>query len=138
MRLHQIFPWTAGIALAIGVSSGAACAAEPTGNPPPRPSDGCFAITEWRNWKAPARDVLYLGVGMHDVYRVELSDGSPLLQAPDVHLVVKVRGSDWICSPLDLDLSINEVHGIPEPLIARSLTKLTPEEIAAIPAKFRP
>jgi hypothetical protein len=75
---------------------------------------------------------------MHDVYRVQLSAGSRELQWPDAHLVSKTRGSDSVCDALDLDLSVSDGHGFREPLIATSITKLTPDEVAAIPPKFRP
>ena len=48
------------------------------------------------------------------------------------------RGSDTVCDALDLDLSVSDGHGFREFLIATSITKLTPAEVAAIPLKFRP
>jgi hypothetical protein len=116
----------------------------------------CFFITQWQGWKAPNPNTLYLGVNMHDVYRVDLSAGSPQLMWPAVHLVSEVRGSNSICSAIDLQLYVAEDNGsgfrtnavglvgvgggsgFRVPLIARKLTKLTPEEIAAIPKKYRP
>jgi hypothetical protein len=56
-----------------------------------------------------------------------------------VHLINKVRGSDWICSPLDLDLQVADSHGgFREPLIVKSITRLTPEQVAAIPKRDLP
>ena len=98
----------------------------------------CFFLTQWDGWKSPSPDVIYLGVNMHEVYRVDLAGGSSQLQAPDVHLVSINRGSSSICTALDLDLKVADSMGFSEPLIARSLTKLSPEEVAAIPKKFRP
>ena len=113
----------------------------------------CFYITQWQGWKAPDAKTIYLGVNLHDVYRVDLSAGSPELLWPDVHLLSYVRGSNSICSAIDLQLYVSENNvtgfrpngvgfadgdGFREPLIARKLTKLTPEEIAAIPKKYRP
>ena len=117
------------------------------------PRTPCFYITQWQGWKAPDANTLYLGVNLHDVYRVDLSAGSPQLLWPDVHLISEVRGSNSICSAIDLQLSVAEDNGsgfrvdgvgfgsgsgFRVPLIARKLTKLTPEEIAAIPKKYRP
>lgn len=104
----------------------------------PNRGDDCFFITQWQGWKSPSPNVIYLGVNQHDVYRVDLSAGSTMLDAPDVHLVSVVRGSDSICSALDLQLAVADTNGFREPLIARTLVKLTPEEIAAIPRKYRP
>ncbi len=119
---------------ALSTSAGAA----PAGARAPERPGGCFFISEWRGWKSPSPDVLYLGVNMHDVYRVQLSAGSPELQWPDAHLISVSRGGDTVCDAVDLELSVSDDNGFREPLIATSITKLTPDEVAAIPPKFRP
>jgi hypothetical protein len=98
----------------------------------------CFYITQWQGWKAPDANTIYLGVNLHDVYRVDLSAGSPQLLWPDSHLISQVRGPDTICNAIDLQLSVSNTTGFRQPLIARKLTKLTPDEVAAIPKKYRP
>jgi hypothetical protein len=99
----------------------------------------CFLSNDWQGWKSPAPSVLYLRVGISRVYRLDLKAPADSLQDPGVHLVNKVRGSDWLCNPLDFDLSVNDDHGgMREPLFVKSVTQLTPEQIAAIPPKFRP
>ena len=108
------------------------------GNASPTSTNNCFYVTQWQGWKSPSPDVIYLGVNLHDVYRVDLSAGSSMLNWPNMHLVSIVRGSDSICSAIDLDLKISDDHGFTEPLIAKTLTKLTPDQVAAIPKKFRP
>lgn len=114
------------------LSLAGAAAARPAVNAP------CFFVTQWNGWKAPDANTLYLGVNQHEVYQVDLSAGSPQLQYPSMHLVSIVRGSSSICSSLDLDLKIADNNGFSTPLIAKSLRKLTPEEVAAIPRKYRP
>jgi len=104
----------------------------------PASTNNCFFVTQWQGWKSPSPDVIYLGVNLHDVYRVDLSAGSPMLTEPWVHLVSIDRGGDSICAAIDLDLKVSDGHGFIEPLIAKSLTKLTPDEVAAIPKKFLP
>ena len=122
----------AGVAAALLAGPALAASAKPDQTP-------CFFVTQWQGWKSPSPDVIYLGVNLHDVYRVDLSAGSPLLQAPDVHLVSRTTGPDTVCSALDLSqLSVSDNHGFKEPLFPSKLTKLTPEEIAAIPKKYRP
>jgi hypothetical protein len=101
-------------------------------------TNSCSFVTQWQGWKSPSPDVIYLGVNLHDVYRVDLSAGSTMLDSPNMHLVSIVRGSSSICTALDLDLKIADDHGFSVPLIAKTLTKLTPEEVAAIPKKYRP
>jgi len=141
----------AGVAAAlIGIAGQASAATD-------NPSAPCFFITQWQGWKAPDDKTLYLGINLHDVYRVDLSAGSPQLMWPNVHLISEVRGSDSICSAIDLQLYVAEDNGagfrngvgfngvgfgtgsgFRVPLIARKLTKLTPAEVAAIPPKYRP
>jgi hypothetical protein len=107
--------------------------------PDGKPRNDCFLTGSWQGWSAPGDgDVLYLRITMHDIYRVDLTPGSHVHRSPDRFLVNRVRGSNWICSALDLDLTLSDAHGIRQPLIARSLRKLTPDEIAAIPRKDLP
>jgi hypothetical protein len=98
----------------------------------------CFFITQWQGWKSPSPKVLYLGVNMHDVYQVDLAADAFMLRDSSVHLISQVRGSDSICSALDLSLTVADTSGMRQPLFPVKLTKLTAEEVAAIPKKFRP
>jgi hypothetical protein len=119
------------VASAIGLAGSAVAADSPGGS--------CFLSRDWEGWKSPSPNVIYVKVGASRVYEFDLSSGSNQLQESDVHLVSEIRGSDWICSPLDLDLQLKDDHGVfVEPLIVKSITRLTPEQIAAIPPKFRP
>ena len=104
------------------------------------PAAPCFFVSQWRGWKSPAPDTLYLGVNNHDIYEVKLSGGgSNQLSWPDMHLISIDRGgSGSICNPLDLDLKIADTNGFAEPLIAKSMRKLSPDEVAAVPKKYRP
>jgi hypothetical protein len=121
---------------ALAVVGLAATAQADAGGKPSRP---CFLSNAWQGWSAPGDgDVLLLRVNLHDIYRVELTPGSHVRRFPDYFLISRIRGSSWICSPLDLDLSLSDQHGFKQPLIARSLRKLTPEEVAAIPRKDLP
>jgi hypothetical protein len=130
MRLNSILiALTAGLLAVTGASAA-------TG---PKSGNDCFLSNSWEGWSAPGDgDVLYLRVNMRDIYRVDLTPGTRVQKDPDRFLVNRVRGSDWICSPLDLDLTLSDHHGFQEPLIARSLRKLTPQEVAAIPRKDLP
>ena len=102
------------------------------------PRTPCFYIIQWQGWKALDPNTLYLGVNMRDVYRVDLSAGSPELMWPDATLISQVQGSNSICTAIDLQLAVADTGGFRQALIASKLTKLTPEEIAAIPKKYRP
>jgi hypothetical protein len=118
---------------AVGAATAASAEAKP------RPVTKCFFTTAWRGWSSPSPDVLYLKVNMRDVYKVDLvGGGSSSLKRPGYFLVNQVRGSNSICSALDLDLAVADGHGFYQPLIARSIRPMSTEEIALIPKKFRP
>src|SRR4051794_3655177 len=69
----------------------------------------CFTSRDWTGWSASADgDALYLRVGLRDIYRVELNRGARVRKYADQFLVSQVRGSDWISSALDLDLTISD------------------------------
>jgi hypothetical protein len=105
----------------------------------PTKSSSCFASNNWNGWTvAPGGDALYLKVGLRDYYRVDLTPGTRARKGANEFLVNEVRGSNWICSHLDLDLMISDNLGFKQPLIATSLRRLTPAEVAAIPKKDLP
>ena len=124
-----------GLAIAgLGVTT--ASAQEPA--KPIKPARQCFYLSDWRGWTAPDKNTLYLKVRGRVVYRVDLSWGSNELTWPGSHLVSVVRGTDSICQPLDLDLRVSDGMGFATPIRAKAITKLTPEEIKAIPKKYQP
>ncbi len=127
---------------ALALTAGAAYAA-PADPAKPATSgrlDKCFYMHDWENWTAASDrdDVMYLRVRMHDVYRVDLAAGTNLLHWPDMHIVNKVFGVDSVCYPIDLDMAISDGHGMYEHLFPKAITKLTPEQVAALPKKDRP
>ena len=125
---------TLAVAAALALAAAAAQAAAP------EPREHCFPSGgSWSSWSAPGNgDVLLLRVHINDIYRVDLSPGSHAYKSPGYYLVNVVRGSGWICSAIDLDLSLNSDYGFRRPLIAVSMRKLTPAEVAAIPRKDLP
>lgn len=132
---------TALIGLAIAAGLGATAASAAQGDAPAKatkPPRQCFYLSDWRGWSAPDKNTLYLKVRNREVYRVDLSWGSNQLTWPGNHLVSIVRGTDSVCSPMDLDLRVSDGTGFAMPIRAKTITKLTPEQIEAIPKKDRP
>jgi hypothetical protein len=121
-------------ALALTLAATTARAASPEAH------QNCFpAGSAWQSWSAPGDgDVLLLRVHINDIYRVDLTPGSRVYKSPGYFLVNRVRGSGWICSAIDLDLTLASDYGFRKPLIAVSMRKLTPTEVAAIPRKDLP
>lgn len=134
MKRHFIPLGAAAAALALGSLAHAAPESKPVTK-----GSNCFASNQWKSWTAgPNGDTLYLRVNLNDVYEVGLTPGSHARKSPGYFLVNQVRGSHWICSALDLDLTLSDDLGFRQPLIARSMRKLSPEEVAAIPRKYQP
>ena len=117
----------------LALAAGAAVAA-----PDKSPRTPCFYSTQWNGWKSPSPKVIYLGVNMHDVYQLDLAVEATRLQWSDARLISEMHGSSSICSALDMQLYVSDTGGMREPLFPSKLTKLTPEEVAAIPKKFLP
>ena len=117
----------------------AAAQSTPPPAPPPR-QQNCFFITEMQNWKAPDDKTIFIRVNMNQFYRLDLSTACPLLTMPDSHLITRTRGPDTVCSAIDWDLSVAQPPpaSMSEPCIVKKMTRLTPEEAAAIPPKFKP
>ena len=125
------------IAAAAALSlAGVAHAAAPD-KPDKNATRNCFRSNDWQSWRGADANTIYLRVHRNDFYRLDLSSGSNMVTDQTNHLVSNVRVSPWICSPLDLDLKISNGH-ITEPLIVKAITKLTPEQVAAIPKKALP
>jgi hypothetical protein len=104
-------------------------------------SGQCFLSRDWSTWRAaPDSRSIYLRVGVREVFRLDLAQACSNLQSPDARLITKIRGSDWICSPLDLDLRVSEgsAAGFAEPCIVKSMARLTPDQVAALPKRLRP
>jgi hypothetical protein len=125
----------AAAALAAAAVSLTACAY----GPPMGAGSECFSSTQWRGWSSPVDDVIYLKVGGNDVWRVDLVPGSGRnLDSGGDFLVSEVRGSNRICTANDMELSIASTTAFRSPLFPRSLRKLTPAEVAALPPGHRP
>jgi hypothetical protein len=127
------------ISIAAGAAALAACTFGAAQAAAPAKTGSCFATNTWNGWTAAhSGDRLYLRVGLKEIYQVDLTPGSHAHRGPGEFLVNEVRGSNWICSPLDLDLAISDDHGFRRPLIATAMRRLTPTEIAAIPRRELP
>ena len=123
--------------LAAALLTAGVAAADPA--PAPRPNgQECFYSREWSGWRAPDSETLYIKVRMHDVWKIGLSSECSMLRVPGAHLVTKIRGTDSICAPIDLDLGVSDGNGFTEHCFVKSLRKLTPEQVSAIPPKDLP
>jgi len=99
----------------------------------------CFTTQFFNTWKAPDERTIYIRVGVHDFYRLDLATRCPALHAINPHLVTRWRGSNFVCSALDWDLKVSRGVDLgADPCIVKTMTPLTNAEADAIPRKFRP
>lgn len=111
----------------------------PSSTSPASSPNQCFYINQFQSWRAPDPKTIFIRVNLSKYYRLDLAGECPALMWPQSHLVTKTRGPDTVCSAIDWDLSVaQDPHGIPEPCIVKTMTLLTPDQVAAIPKKFKP
>ncbi len=99
----------------------------------------CFRMGDIRNHRIADRNTIYLKVGFKDVYKLTAQGSCGAGALPDETLIMSTPGGiDRICRPIDLDLKVRSSGGFVSPCIIREITRLTPEQIAALPKKARP
>ena len=136
--------------IALGGLMVAACAMTPApmANLGPAPVDGtglpsgqCFRSADIRNHTIADRSTLLLDVSGRETYRVTVSPGCLAgATSSDPIITRQPPGSSIICKPIDLDLGIARTGAgsFESRCIVRSIVKLTPEQIAALPPKLKP
>ena len=108
-----------------------AAAAEPS-------HDSCFRLSMLSSTRPDGDRRIYARVGANTFYRIDLASRCAALPFEGNHLVLTpTPGSDMICRPIDLDLKVSD-GGVSESCFIQSITRLTPEEAAAIPRKAKP
>ncbi|MDP3855684.1 DUF6491 family protein [Phenylobacterium sp.] len=125
--------WVAAAAAFALATAGPAAASDPA---PAKPKRQCFLTDNVTNFSAIDSRTVNLRVGVKDVYQLDL-----LGTCPDIdwnHEIALVsRGSSWICSGLDATVITKGPIG-PQRCAVRSVRKLTPQEIAALPSRAKP
>ena len=103
-----------------------------------QPRDACFRMSQLQSTRAEGTQRVYFRVGVNTFYRLDLAHRCSSLPYPSDGFVLEPTGGrDLICGPLDLELKAND-HGAIESCMVKSITRLTPEEAAAIPPRARP
>ena len=121
----------------------AAAAAFPVlaADPPKSAPQGsqCFRVSQIQNHTKGDNQTIYISARNRDVFRLSMS-GNCLagVSSTDPLVLTPTGGTDVICRPLDLDLKVRMGAGGLTPCIIKDITKLTPEQAAALPPKVRP
>ena len=96
----------------------------------------CFFARNMTSFAPVGREKLNIRVGVNDYYQIDLLGTCQDLDWSQ-RIGLQSRGSDWICSGLDVTIIVPSQIG-PQRCNASSIHKLTPAEVAAIPKKEKP
>ena len=128
-------PIAAGVS-ALFLTAFAGASAQPAPSAPKKPAQACFYARNVSSWAATDRHTINMRVNVHDYYQLKL-----LGDCADIDFSQRIglesRGSDWICSGLDVTVIAPSPIG-PQRCAATGLRKLSPEEVAALPPKQKP
>jgi len=99
----------------------------------------CFSMSDVRNHTVGDEHTLYLNVAGRSVYRVDMRNNCLGGMSSTDPIELKSHGSGSICGAEDLDIgaSVNG-GGLPSRCIVDTLSRLTPSQAAALPAKVKP
>ena len=135
MRLRLATPVALAIVFVSALTAGEA-GAQPAVPPAGRAPQSCFRTADVYSWNAPDRRTVYLKVNLHDYYALKLLGDCGDIDF-DQSIGLESRGSDWICSGLDVTVIAHTPIGR-QRCMATGLHRLSPAEVAAIPPKQRP
>jgi hypothetical protein len=102
----------------------------------PAQKQDCFWSRSVSSFAAPNENVVYLRVGVHDVYEADLFGACPDVDWSQAIALIS-RGSSFICSGLDAEIVTHSTIG-PQRCPVRNIRKLTPAEVAALPKRAIP
>ena len=102
---------------------------------PAKPVRACFSTRQIDRSVVVDDSTINFKVG-REVYQMKLAGACPRLKDNIGGYVMNLRGSDQICEPLDVQISVNDnVGGVCN---SKSLRRLTLDEISALPKKDAP
>ncbi len=101
---------------------------------PPRQ---CFRPDNVDGFSASNDHTVYIRVRYRDVYRLDLMNDCVGLTFRQALGLKSTPGAGWICSPLDAEIVYRET-GISQRCQVKTIYKLSPAEIAALPKRDRP
>lgn len=120
----------AALVLASGLPS---ALADPSG--PPSRGGSCFYLNQLKSLKADGPRTLYAIVDAHTVFRIDLDNDCSGLGDGTDSAIIRPLSSNHICSALAMNISVRETG---QRCMARTMTRLTDDEVAALPKSVRP
>jgi hypothetical protein len=120
----------------LALSTAAVAADAKPSSAKPKPKNECFFTQTIDGFAAPDEHTVYVRAGVRDVYKFQLMGICPDIDWSQRIALVSRSGSS-ICTGMDAEIVTHTQIG-PQRCPVRSMHKLTPEEIAALPPKARP
>jgi hypothetical protein len=130
----KVIAITAAVLLGAAVTSSAA-------TPPAKAAAArqCFRQRDITSWRAVGDSQVNLQVNYRDVYRLDLNGRCTQLDSAFETLAVKSVGAgDEVCSGLQLDVIVPIGGRLDFPCPVQKMTKLTPDEVKALPKREQP
>jgi len=104
----------------------------------PKTQQTCFWAHNVNGFNAPNDKTVYIRVGVSEIYRLDLMSECPgLTFKQDIGLEREPSGDSFICNPLQATVVYRDT-GIPQRCPVTAIHKLSPDEAAALPKKYRP
>jgi hypothetical protein len=101
-------------------------------------SGACFYARDMGEWKSPDAHTMYVSVNPDRTYEVTFNQPCNALSFLNARLITKFSGPDSVCGPLDWNLRVADRAGNRQSCMVSSMRLMSPAEVAAIPAKYRP
>lgn len=127
---------TAALAAAAAMLAGGVATGETPATKPASPRRQCFLTSSVESFAAADQKTLYVRVGLRDVYQFDMFGPCPDIDW-NQRLALVSRSSSWICDGMDAEVITHSPIG-PQRCPVRSIRKLTPEEVKALPRRARP
>ena len=122
------------LAAGLAVAAGVLAVTLPAAGVAQPPHESCFRASQMNNSRMSDNNrVMYIRAYGNQFFRMDFSDSCN--RSGNEPLIVRPVNDDLICHAIDLTISVRSTH---EGCIPTSLTKLTPDEVAQIPARDRP
>ncbi len=101
------------------------------------PAKTCFRLSQVQSMRPDGDKTVYARVNNRDVYKLQMKHQCSTLKDKEGLVLSPAAGGDVVCGALDLDIGARSLGGYVEPCFLDTISKLTPEEIAALPPKVR-
>lgn len=132
----KIAPWAGLAVAALAVASAPLAASTASAQ-----ARQCFRAMDWRGSAAGGPRDLYIRVNINDVWHLALAQDCPGARYPGPVSIGDIvsGGTNEICSGVDLQITVMPRGGSnPTACIVKSIDKLTPDQVKALPKKAIP